>query len=118
MRISKRVDVKMQKASGRVTFVLPAVAVGVRNNTNPLVTTHFDTPLARARLAPTKHGAELVLELREPVTPTFSVSDAPGGGMSLIVTLPPPARVYSGNREPIFAEPSFPSAAAASGKSR
>ncbi|HEY6556479.1 MAG TPA: hypothetical protein VI072_04370 [Polyangiaceae bacterium] len=98
LRVSKRIDVRMQKANGRVAFVLPSVQVGVRNNTNPLITTHFDTPLARARLIEHKDGAELVLELREAVVPKFSVRDAPGGAISLLITLPPPARSYSEQR--------------------
>jgi hypothetical protein len=101
LRVSKRIDVRMQKANGRVVFVLPSVQVGVRNNTNPLITTHFDTPLARARLIEHKEGAELVLELREAVVPKFSVSDAPGGAISLLITLPPPARSYSEQRAPM-----------------
>jgi hypothetical protein len=98
LRVSKKIDVRMQKANGRVAFVLPSVQVGVRNNTNPLITTHFDTPLARARLIEHKEGAELVLELREAVVPKFSVSEAPGGAISLLITLPPPARSYSEQR--------------------
>lgn len=98
LRVSKKIDVRMQKTNGRVAFALPSVQVGVRNNTNPLITTHFDTPLARARLIEHKEGAELVLELREAVVPTFKVSEAPGGAISLLITLPPPARSYSEQR--------------------
>ncbi len=95
LRVSKKVDVRMQKSNGRVAFVLPSVQVGVRNNTNPLITTHFETPLARARLVEHEDGAELVLELREVVVPKFSISEAPGGAMALLITLPRPSRTYS-----------------------
>ncbi|HMJ13337.1 MAG TPA: hypothetical protein VK524_18075 [Polyangiaceae bacterium] len=98
LRVSKKVNVQMQRADGRVAFVLPSVQVGVRNNTNPLITTHFDTPLARARLVEHEQGAELVLELREAVVPKFSISEGPGGAISLLITLPAPARTYSEQR--------------------
>lgn len=98
LRVSKKVDVRMQKANGRVAFVLPSVHVGIRNNTNPLITTHFDTPLARAQLVEHKDGTDLVLELREVVVPKFSVREAPGGAIALLITLPPPSRTYSEQR--------------------
>jgi hypothetical protein len=100
LRISKKVAVEMRKANGRVVFALPGVQVGVRNNTNPLITTHFDTPLSRARLSQDKQGAELQLDLREAVVPAFKVMESAGGGISVLITLPRASRSYSHDRAP------------------
>ena len=37
---------------GRITYVLKGARVGHRNNSNPLVTVHFNTPVTRAQLLP------------------------------------------------------------------
>jgi hypothetical protein len=70
------------------------VQIGVRNNSNPLVTTHFPTAVASARLVPSKNGAELVVELRDRVQPSHRVSDGPSGAMLLEVTVPRPTRSF------------------------
>lgn len=91
VNLSKSVNVQVRRAPGRVVYVLGGAEVTIRNNTHPLVTTYFDTPLARARLVPQKDGAELVLELREKVKPSYRVAVGPGGTSVLEVTLPRPA---------------------------
>jgi hypothetical protein len=96
VHVSKKVDVKVKKARGRVTYVLQGVNVGVKNNTNPLVTLHFNTPVSQARLLPSRDGALLVLELRENVEPAHQVSAGRGGMMTLQITLPPAKRTYTG----------------------
>jgi len=95
LRVTRSVDVGVHRAPGSVTYVLPGVQVGVRNNTNPLVTTHFNTPLARARLVRGKAGAELVLELRESGEPKHRIGKGPYGSMLLEVVLPRSSRDYS-----------------------
>jgi hypothetical protein len=86
--VSKKVSVDVRRARGRVSYVLSRAQVGIWNNTNPLITHYFDTPLSRAWLRPEKGGAELVLELRENVEPKHRVVDGPGGTMILHVELP------------------------------
>lgn len=100
VQISKKVSVTPSVAAGHATFVLTGVDVGIHNNTNPLVTEYFDTPLARARLKRMDGGAQLVLELREAVSPTHRIVDGPAGTMILYVELPKAQREYSVNDEP------------------
>jgi hypothetical protein len=95
LRISKKVPVTMRQAAGRVSFVLPEVQIGVRNNTNPLVTTHFDTPVSRAGLTRGKDAAVLVVELREAATLSHRVIDGPRGTMVLVVEAPKAQKKYS-----------------------
>lgn len=92
--ISRKVPVEVHRAAGRVTYMLSGAEVSIRNNTNALVTTYFDTPLSRARLVPTKQGTELLLELREKVEPSYKVRTGPGGTMVLSVTLPKPSKSF------------------------
>lgn len=94
VRISKPVDVKVTRAPGRVVFFLPGVQIGIRNNTHPLITTHFNTPVSVAQLKRDKDGAELIVELRERVEPTHKLVKAPDG-MVLEVMLPRARRDYS-----------------------
>jgi hypothetical protein len=95
LTLSRSVDVSMRREKNRVIYVLPGVNVGVRNNTNPLVTTHFATPLERAALKPGRKAAELVLELRENVQPAHQSVAGPRGTMTLLVTLPRPSRAHA-----------------------
>lgn len=89
--VSKVVGVEVRRSGNRVAYVLSGADVAVRNNTNALVTTWFDTPLSRARLQPAKGGAQLVLELREAADPTYRVNKLANGWMTLEVVLPAPA---------------------------
>ena len=95
LRMTKPVDVQIRRAGGGVVFFLPGVRVGTRNNTNPLITTHFNTPLSMARLVAAKQGAELVVELREAVQPRHKVTRGPYGTMELEIILPRAQRDYS-----------------------
>jgi hypothetical protein len=93
--VSRKVPVNVRRVAGRVSFVLGGAHVASFNNTHPLVTHYFNTPLSRAWLRPETGGAELVLELRENVTPTHKVVDGPAGTMILTIELPPAARSYA-----------------------
>ena len=92
VRVSKKVTVTVNQAKGRVTYVLTGARVYIRNNTHPLVTTHFSTPVSVARLERAKDGARLVVELRDSVRPTHRVVDGPGGTMLLMIDVPKPTR--------------------------
>ncbi len=95
IRVTRTADVQVRRVAGHVTYVLSGVHVGVRNNTHPLVTTHFNTPLERARLVPDRAGALLVLDLRESAEPTHKISTGPHGMMLLEITLPRAQRTYA-----------------------
>ena len=55
---------RAKAAQGTLTYVLKGAHVDKRNNFNPLVTVHFNTPVTSARLVP--HGSDLwfVVDLR------------------------------------------------------
>jgi hypothetical protein len=95
LSVNKKVPVEVRRAAGRIVFVLRQVQVGVRNNSNPLVTTHFPTAVSSARLVASKTGAELVVELRDRVEPTHRVTDGPAGAMLLEITVPRPTRRFA-----------------------
>jgi hypothetical protein len=80
---------------GRVEITLKEVNVGVKNNTNPLVTEHFPTPLRRVVLKRDGAGALLVLELREDVPIQRSTKAGPGGSTIVELLVPRPTRAYS-----------------------
>ncbi len=86
--LSRSVSVRALRRGQTYVIDLPEVQVGVQNNTNPLETAHFRTPLSRALLRRVQGGAELVLALREPVVPKHELLAGPGGTMVLRVTLP------------------------------
>jgi hypothetical protein len=94
VRVNRKVSVTSAATSGLPTFVLMGAVVPTHNNTNPLVTTWFETPLARARLKNDAAGAQLTLELREQVSVKHRVVDGPGGSMLLYVDLPKPSKSY------------------------
>jgi hypothetical protein len=117
--VTRPVEVQVRRATGHVTFVLTGVQVGVRNNTNPLVTTHFNTPLERARLLPDRAGALLVLDLRETAEPTHKVTKGPYGMMVLEIALPKAQRRYADRVVPPMEQKASraPTAAARGGSS-
>ena len=86
--LSRRSKVEMNARGRIVSLRLPGVYVDVRNNTNPLVTSHFATPVQSTRLRAEKDGASLIIELREPLTPTHRELVGPRGTMVLEVTVP------------------------------
>jgi hypothetical protein len=71
--MSKPVAFEAKPAHGTLTYVLKGAHENRRNNYNPLVTVHFNTPVASARLVP--HGKDLwfVVDLRAQATPTVSM---------------------------------------------
>ena len=73
--LSQQVPVEEHKAQGSITYVLKGASARVRNNTNALVTVHFNTPVTKARLVP--HGKDLhfVIDLRAAATPTWKVTE-------------------------------------------
>ena len=88
VQLSRKVEVIAQGNRRRFTYDMSDVQVAVANDMNPLITTHFSTPLQNARLIPQKKGARLVVDLRESVTPLYAIKDGSGGGAILEVMLP------------------------------
>jgi hypothetical protein len=67
----------------------------VRNNRNALITTHFATPVGRARLLTAGADVELIIDLRKSVSATQKIVAGENGGARLEVDFPagdyPPA---------------------------
>jgi hypothetical protein len=88
VELSKPVKYETKTAKGMITYVLKGAHVSRRNNYNPLVTVHFNTPIASARLVP--HGDDLwfVVALRAPSQPTVTLDGTKDGGSMLRVEFP------------------------------
>jgi hypothetical protein len=85
LELGKPVPYDAKVAKGVLTYVLRGVRTDRRNNTNPLVTVHFNTPVTSARLVP--HGRDLwfVVSLRADVRPTVTMGAAKEGGAVLSI---------------------------------
>ncbi len=63
------------RAKGSITYVFKGAHITKSNNANPLITVHFNTPIAVAKLQPKGGDLQLVIELRA------GVDAAPTTGM-------------------------------------
>jgi hypothetical protein len=88
VELSRPVEYVAKPAQGTLTFVLKGAHVDRRNNYNPLVTVHFNTPVSSARLVP--HGRDLwfVVDLRARVSPSVTMDAAKDGGAMLRIEFP------------------------------
>ncbi|MBS2013364.1 MAG: hypothetical protein JST00_10780 [Deltaproteobacteria bacterium] len=75
VQLSQSVPVEERRAQGSITYVLKGAHVRVHNDTNTLVTVHFNTPISTAKLLPSGNDTLLVVNLRAASTPTFKVQD-------------------------------------------
>jgi hypothetical protein len=88
VELTKPVAYETKTAKGTVTYVLKGARVSRRNNTNALVTVHFNTPVTSARLVPHGHDLWFVVELRAPVQPSVSMDAGKDGGAVMHIELP------------------------------
>lgn len=88
VHLSSSTAVEEHKAAGSVTYVLKGAHVNRWNDTNPLVTVHFNTPVAQARLVPHGSDLHLVVQLRAAVSPTYKVAAGQAGSASLEIDFP------------------------------
>jgi hypothetical protein len=88
VELSQPVQYEVKAAGSVFTCVLKGAHVDKRNNYNPLVTVHFNTPVTSARLVP--HGKDLwlVASLRAKVAPTVAMDATKEGGAMLRVEFP------------------------------
>lgn len=109
VQLSQNVPVEERKAQGSITYVLKGASPRVWNNTNALVTVHFNTPVARARLVP--HGKDLlfVIDLRAAATPTWKVTESADKTAILSIDFPKGDYLQAGGEvagaEPPAAQP-------------
>lgn len=88
VQLTRPVKYDVKPARGVLTYVLKGAYADKRNNFNPLVTVHFNTPVTSARLVP--HGRDLwfVVDLRANVTPTVAMDSTKDGGAMLRIEFP------------------------------
>jgi hypothetical protein len=95
IELSKPVAYETKASGSTFTLILKEVRVDRRNNRNPMVTVHFNTPVTTARLVPHGRNLWLVIDLRANVQPavTMATTDtaadtASSGGTTLRVGFP------------------------------
>jgi hypothetical protein len=88
VELSKPVAYETKTARGSVTYVLKGARVARRNNYNPLVTVHFNTPVTSARLVAHGHDLWFVVDLRVQVAPTVAMDAAKDGSAMMRIELP------------------------------
>ncbi len=86
--LTSPVTYETKTAKGTVTYVLKGARVVRRNNTNALVTVHFNTPVTSARLVPHGHDLWFVVALRADVQPTVSMDAGKDGAAVMHIELP------------------------------
>jgi len=79
-------ETKIERAT--ITYVLKGARVGRRNDYNPLVTVHFNTPVTSARLALHGHDLWFVIALRASVTPVVTFDPGKDGGSMMRIEFP------------------------------
>ena len=88
VQLSQRVEVTVSAHPNQYVYELPNTQVPVPNDTNPLVTSHFSTPVKNIKLVAHGKNAQLIVELRESTTPQHQVRALPGGITVLEITMP------------------------------
>jgi hypothetical protein len=88
VELSKPVAFDAKPARGSVTYVLKEARIERRNNQNPLVTVHFNTPVTSARLVPHGHDLWFVVDLRANVQPNATMDSTKEGTAMFRVAFP------------------------------
>jgi hypothetical protein len=100
VELTKPVTYESKAARGSITYVLKGARVMRRNNTNPIVTVHFNTPVTSARLVPHGHDLWFVIDLRADVQPAVSMDAGKDGGAVMKIELPKGAYLPAGADAP------------------
>jgi hypothetical protein len=87
MEVSSKVDVAETRYRGRASYRLRGAAMIQHNSHLALPTNFFTTPIDRIQLVQVGTDLDLVIDLREDVTPVYRVVETPRG-MVLQVDLP------------------------------
>jgi hypothetical protein len=88
VELSKPTTYTVKEGKNRLTYLIKGAYAGRRNNTNPLVTVHFNTPVTSARLLPQGHDLRLVIHMRAKVEPTVSMDAGKDGSAVMHITFP------------------------------
>jgi hypothetical protein len=104
IQTSRPISVSESRGPSRLIYRLPNSVISTRNNRNPLVTAHFNTPVTTAFLRRAgRRDVELVIVLRAEVTP--SVTNSPGENGLQFVFIDFPSGNWLPNGPPPVAEP-------------
>ncbi|MBI2892399.1 MAG: hypothetical protein HYY06_02530 [Deltaproteobacteria bacterium] len=79
VQTSQPVAIQGIAGPSRLVYRLAGFVISTRNNRNPLVTAHFNTPVTSAYLRRRGRDVELVIELRAQVEPMISNSPGENG---------------------------------------
>jgi hypothetical protein len=88
VELTKSVSYDAKAGRTTITFVLKRTRIDRRNNQNPLVTVHFNTPVASARLVPHGRDVWFVVGLRANTSPTWSMDAKADGTATLHIAFP------------------------------
>ncbi len=88
VEISEPVGVEEKKTSRTLKYVLKGAHIVHRNNENALVTVHFNTPVARARLLPSGRDLVFAVDLRAEAVPAWKVVNVNDGSATLQIDFP------------------------------
>jgi hypothetical protein len=97
VQLSQKVEVSTTVHAHTYTYELPNAQVAVPNDRNPLVTTHFSTPVSRIKLVARGKNARLVVELRESTPPQMQLRQLPNGSAILEISVAKPSGVVTPN---------------------
>jgi hypothetical protein len=105
VEVSRDVEVKEQKAEGRLVYVLGDTKVPEKTNRLPLVTHPFGTAVSRVHLEQAGEDAMLVIETRAPVTASHRVVPTDNGVNLEVTIVGPPWGAAADARGPYQAPP-------------
>jgi hypothetical protein len=100
VQLSKAVSFDARSSPSAVTVVLKGARVDRRNNQNPLVTVHFNTPVTSARLVPHGRDVWFVVDLRANVQPATSMVATKVGSALLSMEFPKGQYLPAGLKQP------------------
>jgi len=104
LEVSGRVHVVESRAEGRLSYHLAGAQVPERTNRLDIPTDAFATPVGHVQLLAEPGGADLIIELRAPTTPTARVQDS-ARGIVLRIEFPKPEGVRVPEQAVISEEP-------------
>lgn len=98
VELSRPAKYETKVGRGSITYILKDAYIERRNNSNPLVTEHFNTPVTRARLVPHGRDVWFVVELRSPAHPAVAMDAGKDGGAMMRIEFPKGDYLSAGSR--------------------
>lgn len=97
VELSGRVQVSKREGENELVYTLKGARLSSANNKNALLTTHFATPVVKARLVPGTEDIELVIDLRAKTSPSHRLLRRDGESTQLQVDFPAESSASSEN---------------------